>query len=78
MIFDEAHHLRNTDTLSHALATLMCERSKAALFLTATPLQTSLSDIVHLMEALGVDVAEDPSLLEKQMRWDMELKRLRQ
>ncbi len=73
VIFDEAHHLRNTDTLSHELANLMCERSKAALFLTATPLQTSLSDIVHLMEALGVDVAEDPSLLEEQMRWDMEL-----
>ena len=73
VIFDEAHHLRNTDTLSHAIASLMCERAKAALFLTATPLQTSLSDIVHLMEALGVDVAEDPSLLEEQMRWDMEL-----
>ena len=73
VIFDEAHHLRNTDTLSHALASLVCERSKAALFLTATPLQTHLSDIVHLMEALGVDVAEDPRLLEEQMRWDMEL-----
>ena len=73
VIFDEAHHLRNTETLSHTLATLMCERSKAALFLTATPLQTSLVDIVHLMEALGVDVAEDPGLLEEQMRWDMEL-----
>ena len=73
VIFDEAHHLRNTDTLSHALAALVCERSKAALFLTATPLQTRLSDIVHLMEALGVDVAEDPRLLEEQMRWDMEL-----
>ena len=73
VVFDEAHHLRNTDTLSHALATFMCERSKAALFLTATPLQTSLLDIVHLMEALGVDVAEDPALLEEQMRWDMEL-----
>ena len=73
VIFDEAHHLRNTDTLSHALADLVCERSKAALFLTATPLQTSLADIVHLMQALGVDVAEDPSLLGEQMRWDMEL-----
>lgn len=73
VIFDEAHHLRNTDTLSHALASFMCERSKAALFLTATPLQTSLSDIVHLMDALGVDVAEDPSLLEEQIHWDMEL-----
>ena len=73
VIFDEAHHVRNTDTLSHELAALVCERSKAALFLTATPLQTSLSDIVHLMQALGVDVAEDPRLLEEQMRWDMEM-----
>ena len=73
VIFDEAHHLRNTDTLQHAIAALVCERSKAALFLTATPLQTSLSDIVHLMEALGVDVAEDPRLLEEQMSWDMVL-----
>ena len=72
-IFDEAHHLRNPETLSHTLARLVCERSKAALFLTATPLQTSLLDIVHLMEALGVDVAAAPSLLEEHIRWDMEL-----
>ena len=73
VIFDEAHHLRNTDTRSHALARLMCERSKAAVLLTATPLQTSLEDIVHLMEALGVDAAADSRLLEEQMHWDMEL-----
>ena len=72
-IFDEAHHLRNTDTLSNALAELICARSKAAVFLTATPLQTGLVDIVNLMEALGVDVAADPSLLEDQMRWDMSM-----
>ena len=72
-VFDEAHHLRNTDTLSHALANFICERSQAAVFLTATPLQTSLQDIVHLMTALGVDVAEDPDLLEEQMHWDMRL-----
>lgn len=73
VIFDEAHHLRNPDTLSYQLAQLVCERSKSAVFLTATPLQTSLADIVHLMQALGVDVAEDPSLLEEQIRWDMTL-----
>ena len=72
-IFDEAHHLRNPETLSHKLAELVCERSKSAVFLTATPLQTSLSDIVRLMEALGVDVAEDPVLLEEQMAWDMDM-----
>ena len=73
VIFDEAHHLRTTDTLSHAVARLMCERSRAAVFLTATPLQTQLGDIVHLMEALGVDVAEDPTLLEELLHWDMRL-----
>ena len=72
-IFDEAHHLRNTDTLSNSVAELICERSKAAVFLTATPLQTGLQDIVNLMATLGVDVAEDPGLLEEQMRWDMML-----
>ena len=72
-IFDEAHHLCNPATLSHALAKFICERSNTAVFLTATPLQTSLADIVHLMEALGVDVAEDPVLLEEQLGWDMKL-----
>ena len=73
VIFDEAHHLRNPSTLSHALAVLMCERAKAVAFLTATPLQTSSKDIVNLMAALGVDVAVDPRLLEEQMNWDMRL-----
>ena len=72
-IFDEAHHLRNVDTLSHMVAQFICERSRAAVFLTATPLQTHLRDIVHLMEILGVDVAEDPALLEEQLHWDMQL-----
>ena len=72
-IFDEAHHLRNADTLSHMVAQFICERSRAAVFLPATPLQTHLRDIVHLMEVLGVDVAEDPALLEEQLHWDMQL-----
>ena len=72
-IFDEAHHLRNADTLSYMVAQFICERSRAAVFLTATPLQTHLRDIVHLMEVLGVDVAEDPALLEEQLHWDMQL-----
>ncbi len=73
VIFDEAHHLRNPSTRSHALAVFVCDRAKAAAFLTATPLQTSLEDIVNLMSALGVDVAADPELLEEQMHWDMRL-----
>ena len=73
VIFDEAHHLRNTGTHSNVLAELICARSKAAVFLTATPLQTGLEDIVNLMATLGVDVAEDTGLLEDQMHWDMRI-----
>ncbi|TAJ18293.1 MAG: hypothetical protein EPO65_09270 [Dehalococcoidia bacterium] len=73
VIFDEAHHLRNPETYSFALARFVCERAKAAVFLTATPFQTGLEDIVHLMEALGVDIAADPHLLGEQIRWDMQL-----
>ncbi len=73
VIFDEAHHLRNPHTLSHMMAKSFCLRSKASVFLTATPFQTQLQDVVHLMEALGVDVAEDPTLLEEQLHWDMQL-----
>ena len=73
VIFDEAHHLRNTDTLQHQLAGLVCEPVQGRALPDCHPLQTSLSDIVHLMQALGVDVAEDPRLLEEQMRWDMGL-----
>ena len=36
-IFDEAHHLRNTDTNSHQLARFICDNSEAAIFLSATP-----------------------------------------
>ena len=71
VIFDEAHHLRNPDTLSHHLAEFVCQHSKVALFLSATPLQTSLLDIVHLMNAMGVEIAAEPDLLEEQLHWDM-------
>ena len=63
-IFDEAHHLRNTDTLSHIVAQFICERSRVAGVPDRHTASDPSSDIVHLMEVLGVDVAEDPALLE--------------
>jgi superfamily II DNA or RNA helicase len=75
-IFDEAHHLKNPKTLSHALASFISERSRAVLFLTATPYQTGLEDVVHLMQALGVDISSDPVLLLNQIEWDMDLNSL--
>ena len=52
LIFDEAHHLRNIDTLSHKVATILLENCDYALFLTATPINTSLEDLMNLLNLL--------------------------
>lgn len=52
VIFDEAHHLRNTETFSHKLAKILLENCEYALFLTATPINTSLEDLMNLLNLL--------------------------
>ena len=49
------------ETLSHALASLHLRTVESPRSSSLPPrCRQALSDIVHLMEALGVDVAEDP------------------
>ncbi len=52
IIFDEAHHLRNTDTLSHRVARILLENCEYSLFLTATPINLSLDDLFNLLNLL--------------------------
>lgn len=52
VIIDEAHHCRNSETLSFRLAALLEERSYALLLLTATPLQTSNQDLFNLLKIM--------------------------
>lgn len=52
LVLDEAHRVRNTRTQQHLLARTLTERSIATLFLTATPVQTSLSDLHTLLDLL--------------------------
>ncbi|MHA1250961.1 MAG: DEAD/DEAH box helicase [Candidatus Helarchaeota archaeon] len=52
LIFDEAHHLRNPETLSHKIAKILLENCDYALFLTATPINTSLEDLMNLLNLL--------------------------
>jgi len=63
-IFDEAHHLRHTNTASYALAQAICSRSEAALMLTATPIHTSAYDLYNLLNLLCPDVVPDPSVYD--------------
>ncbi len=52
VIVDEAHHLRNPETASSELGTLLSELSDAMLFLSATPLQLGTPDLFNLLNIL--------------------------
>lgn len=55
VIFDEAGRLRNPETLSNKVARLAGESADAQLLLTATPIQTSDSDLFNLLSLLDPD-----------------------
>jgi len=52
VIVDEAHHMRNPETLSYRLGDVLSELSEAILFLTATPLQLGTPDLFYLFRLL--------------------------
>ena len=51
-MFDEAHHLRNTDTMNHRLAQLVCEVADHKLFLSATPINLRANDLRSLLKLI--------------------------
>lgn len=55
-IFDEAHHLRNTDTNSHQLARFICDNSEAAILLSATPVHLGSQNLFALLNLLRPDL----------------------
>jgi superfamily II DNA or RNA helicase len=52
VIFDEAHHARNTGTSTSQLLRDLCEVSDSVILLTATPVQLNNSDLFTLLSAL--------------------------
>jgi superfamily II DNA or RNA helicase len=52
VIMDEAHHCRNTGTLSNQIANILSDNADALLLLTATPLQIGNQDLFNLMHIL--------------------------
>lgn len=61
VIVDEAHHLRNTETLKHRGAAALIANADAVLLLTATPIQLSSRDLFVLLNLLRPDVLIDPA-----------------
>ena len=52
VIVDEAHYMRNPETLSHELGEVLSDLSDSMLFLSATPLQLGTSDLFNLLGLL--------------------------
>ena len=52
VIIDEAHHLRNTDTKSHAVGKTLSEIAEAMVLLTATPIHLGSQDLYRLLNLL--------------------------
>lgn len=55
-IFDEAHHVRNPTSNSHAVARVICDNADAALFLSATPVQLGSNNLYVLLNLLRPDL----------------------
>ena len=64
VIVDEAHAIRNPDTLLHQGVRLLCDRADAVVFLTATPIQLGASDLFTLLNVLRPDLVIDPPSFE--------------
>ncbi|OYZ13687.1 MAG: hypothetical protein B7Y35_07455 [Sphingomonadales bacterium 28-64-96] len=55
VIFDEAHHLRNADTLSHEFARLVMDVADYKLLLSATPINLRSDDLRNLLKLIDPD-----------------------
>ena len=59
VVVDEAHYMRNANTLTHRLGILLGEASRHLALLTATPVQIGSENLFNLMRLLDQDVFED-------------------
>jgi SNF2 family DNA or RNA helicase len=64
LIFDEAHHLRNADTASHAFARLAMEVADYKLLLSATPINLRSDDLRNLLRLLDPETFENASMFD--------------
>jgi superfamily II DNA or RNA helicase len=66
-IVDEAHYLRNPESLSHDVGELLSDWADALLFLSATPLNLGQDDLFSLLNLLLPEEFNDKRVLEEQL-----------
>lgn len=59
VVVDEAHYMRNANTLTHRLGSLLGDASRHMALLTATPIQIGSENLFNLMRLLDQDVFDD-------------------
>ena len=68
LIVDEAHHLRNRDTLSHRTLRALVQGAHAVLFLTATPIQLGERNLFNLFQLLDDSEFDDFDVFQDRLR----------
>ena len=68
LIVDEAHRLRNPETLQHKIGSVLARSANAVVFLTATPVQNKLEDLWNLLKLLSPDEFSEFPLFQEQIK----------
>ncbi len=68
VILDEAHRVRNRETLQNQLARELAQYAVGMLFLTATPVQTGIDNLFQLLHLLEPEAFPDAVSFEAQLR----------
>ncbi len=68
LIVDEAHRLRNPETLQHKVGSVLTRSANAVMFLTATPVQNKLEDLWNLPKLLSPDEFSEWPLFQEQIK----------
>jgi superfamily II DNA or RNA helicase len=76
VVVDEAHAMRNTDTASFALGSLLSDWARNLIFLTATPVNLRSTDLYSLMRLLQPGELGDQFTFELQLEPNAVLHRL--
>lgn len=67
LIVDEAHRLRNPETMQHKVGAALSRSANAIVFLTATPVQNKLEDLWNLLRLLSLEEFSEWPLFQEQI-----------
>lgn len=68
VVIDEAHHLRNPNTLSHRMGRTLSDSADALLFLTATPIHIGNENLFFLLRILNPEEFDNFSLFKSRLQ----------